>query len=270
MKKVIAYHSDCGLYSTLVGKTIGVIKSLSPQTIVECCNVGFEKDNIPQLSAYLFTTVPYWPDDSIFVSDMGKGRPIGVKLDNGSVILSYDNGTSTMCVKHFGFSGACLIDDEKYGTDGFALARAAAALANGTAFEDLGASLNKEDVCFLHMPQAEISEGKAVGEVSMLLKGFGNITFSIGTDEFEKTNIRHGDKVRVTFTRNGQVEYQEEMTYQPSFGYVGVGEPVIFNGSSGYMDIGLNLRSFINTCIPQILDVEDPGEFKVVIERIEL
>ena len=91
----------------------------------------------------------------------------------------------------------------------------------------------------------------------MLLKTFGNITFSIGTDEFEKTGIRTGDAVRVTFTRDGKVEWQAEMTYQPSFGYVPEGDPVVFNGSSGYMDIGLNRKSFIAECIPQILAAKD-------------
>lgn len=268
MKKVIAYHSDCGLYSTEVGKVFGLIKTLSPETVIESCSVGFEKDNIMQLSAYLYTTVPYWPENGLFLSTMGSGRPVAVRLDNGSVIVSYDNGTSTMCVKHFGFTGAVVIDPEKYGNDEYVLVRAISDLANGAKLEDLGTCLNKEDVFFFEMPKAEISDGVAKGEVSMLLKGFGNITFSIGTDEFEGTNIHHGDKVRVTFTKDGKVEYQEEMTYQPSFGYVEVGQPVVFNGSSGYMDIGLNLRSFINTCIPQILEEENPGNFKVVIERI--
>ncbi|MDO4198169.1 MAG: SAM-dependent chlorinase/fluorinase [Erysipelotrichaceae bacterium] len=268
MNKVIAYHSDCGLYSTEPGKVCGLIKTLSPDTIVESCSVGFEKDNIMQLSAYLFTTLPYWPDNSLFLSLMGKGRPVAVKTDNGSIIVSYDNGTATMCVKHFGFKGAVLIDEDKYGNDGYVLVRAVADLSNGKAMEDLGTPLTKEDIFFFKMPEAKISDGRAEGEVSMLLKGFGNITFSIGTDEFEGTNIHHGDKVRVTFTKDNNIEYQEEMTYQPSFGYVGIGEPVIFNGSSGYMDIGLNLKSFINTCIPQILEVENPGDYKVVIERI--
>lgn len=268
MNKVIAYHSDCGTYSTEVGKVCGLIKSLSKDTVIESCSVGFEKGNIMQLSAYLYTTVPYWPDNSLFLSTMGQGRPVAVKLDNGSVIVSYDNGTSTMCVKHFGFNGAVAINTEKYGNDEFVLARAVADLANGTDLCELGTSLTKEEICLFSMPEAKISDGKAEGEVSMLLKGFGNITFSIGTDEFEGTNIHHGDPVRVTFTKDGKVEYEEEMTYQPSFGYVEVGKPVVFNGSSGYMDIGLNLRSFINTCIPQILEVENPGDFKVVIERI--
>ncbi|MBQ5341092.1 MAG: hypothetical protein J6W57_03710, partial [Oscillospiraceae bacterium] len=118
------------------------------------------------------------------------------------------------------------------------------------------------------IPKAIIRDGYAEGEVGMLLRTFGNITFTIGTDEFEDTGIVTGDRVRVTFTRNGNTEYQKEMTYQPSFGYVPVGDPVVFNGSSGYMDIGLNMKSFIDTCLPQIIDSPDPGEFKVVIEKI--
>lgn len=268
MKKVIAFHSDCGTLSTQVGKVFGTIKSLAPDTVIESCNVGFEKDNIPQLSAYLFTTVPYWPENSLFLSYMGSGKPIAVKLKNGSVIVSYDNGTSTMCVEHLGFDSAVEIDLEKFGNDEYTLAKACASISLDNDITKVGKPLTLQQIKQFVMPKAKISDGKAEGEVTMLLKGFGNITFSIGTDEFEGTNIHHGDKVRVTFTCNGKVEYQEDMTYQPSFGYVEVGEPVVFNGSSGYMDIGLNLRSFINTCIPQILKVENPGDFKVVIERI--
>ena len=58
------------------------------------------------------------------------------------------------------------------------------------------------------------------------------------------------------------------MTFQPSFGYVPEGEPVVFNGSSGYLDIGLNKKSFIDEAMPQILKAENPLDFYVRIEKL--
>ena len=268
INRSVVIHSDRGTGDTLFAKIAGTILSITPGCDVVDGSQGMEKDNVRQISAYLFTTVPFWPDGTLFLSYVGDGEPVAVRLKNGSVILSPNNGTATMCVDSLGMESARYLSKEAFGDDEYSLARCAAALAGGEAFEDIGPDTGSGMVSY-SMPRADIREGYARGEVAMLLKTFGNITFSIGTDEFEKTGIRTGDAVRVTFTRDGKMEWQAEMTYQPSFGYVPEGDPVVFNGSSGYMDIGLNRKSFITECIPQILAAKDPGEFKVVIERID-
>lgn len=265
-KNSVVIHSDRGTASTYFAKAAGTVETLSPGTDAVDASQSFEKGNVGQVSAYLYTSVPYWPDGTVFVSCVGEGRPVAVRLGNGSLIISPDNGTSTMSAGALGFSGARYVDTEKYGSDEWALIRCAAAAASGTPFEELGPDAGNE-VVFLTIPKAIIGDGYAEGAVGMLLRNFGNITFTIGTDEFEDTGIRHGDMVDVTFTKDGKMEYHAMMPYQPSFGYVPVGEPVIFNGSSGYMDIGLNMRSFINECIPQILEEKDPGVFRVRIEK---
>lgn len=267
MKPSIVIHCDSGLYSTEFAKLAGVIETRVPDLDIVLANPAFEEGNVPQVSAFLFTTVPFYPENSIFVSTVGKGRAIAVRIDNGSIILSYDNGTATMVCKHFGFKEARLLSNE-YGNDGMELARCAADLANGLEFAMVGPELKKEDIVFFEMPKARIEEGLAEGEVGMLLRSFGNITFTIGTDEFEGTKIKHGDLVKVTFTYQNKTVYEETMPYQPSFGYVPHGMPVVFNGSSGYMDIGLNMESFIDTCIPGILKIDNPGDYKVRIEKI--
>lgn len=264
----VVIHSDSGTADTLYAKAAGIMETVSPGTDVVDASQAFEHGNVRQVSAYLFTSVPFWPDGTIFVSLVGEGKPIAVRLSSGSVILSANNGTCTMCASAVGLRDAVMIDPSLFGSDSFVLVRAAAALSTGCPFESLGRKAGPEETVFFPIPKAVISAGKAEGEVGMLLRTFGNITFTIGTDEFEETGIVTGDRVKVTFRRNGRIEYCEEMPYEPSFGYVPVGEPVIFNGSSGYMDIGLNMKSFIDTCLPQILDCPDPGEFKVTIEKI--
>ncbi|MGI5887968.1 MAG: SAM-dependent chlorinase/fluorinase [Oscillospiraceae bacterium] len=263
----VVIHDQSGFASTHFAQAAGIIETIQPRVDVDNCNPGIEKGNVRQISAYLFTNVPFWPDGTIFISFVGTGRPVAVKFKNGSILLSPDNGTCTMCAGILGISEARFLSEE-FGTDGWQMPRCAARLADGMDFSEVGPEVPGNRVVLYKIPAARISEGRAEGEVSMLLKNFGNLTFSIGTDEFENTGIRHGDRVRVTFTRDGKVEWKGEMTFQPSFGYVPEGDPVIFNGSSGYMDIGLNRRHFINKCLPQILDAQDPGEFKVLIEKI--
>ncbi|MBQ2085866.1 MAG: SAM-dependent chlorinase/fluorinase [Oscillospiraceae bacterium] len=264
----VVIHSDSGTSSTLYAKTAGIVETISPGTDAVDASQAFECGNVRQVSAFLFTSVPFWPKGTVFVSLVGEGEPIAVRLSSGSIILSPNNGTATMCIDSIGFSDAVLIDPDLFGNDEFVLVRCAAELAAGKPFSSIGKPAGRDATVVFSIPKAVIRNGYAEGEVSMLLKTFGNITFSIGTDEFEGTGIVTGDRVRVTFTYGGNTVYSEEMTYQPSFGYVPVGEPVVFNGSSGYMDIGLNMRSFIDICLPRILDVKDPGEFKVVIEKI--
>ncbi|MBR4928515.1 MAG: SAM-dependent chlorinase/fluorinase [Oscillospiraceae bacterium] len=264
----VVIHSDSGTSDTLYAKAAGIVETISPGTDAVDASQAFERGNVRQVSSFLFTSVPFWPDGTIFVSLVGEGDPIAVRLSNGSVIVSPNNGTATMCIDSIGFSGSVLIDPSRFGSDEFVPVRCAAELAAGMPLSEAGRSAGLEDTVRFTIPKAVIGDGYAEGEVGMLLRTFGNITFTIGTDEFEDTGIVTGDRVRVTFTRDGNTEYREEMTYQPSFGYVPVGDPVVFNGSSGYMDIGLNMKSFIDTCLPQIIDSPDPGEFKVVIEKI--
>ena len=268
MKPAVVILSDCGLASVRFAQMAGVIESLAPHTDVSAGSLVFEKNNIPQISAYLFTAVPFWPAGTVFLSDAGEGKLIAVRLPSGTILIGPDNGFATVSVYSFGYDCAWEVSPEQFGSDSFAAARAAAALVSGLSPEQLGHRLEREDVFFFAVPQAKISDGKAEGEVTMLLKTFGNLTFSIATDDFEKTGIVHGDTVEVTFTLDDQVIYREQMTYQPSFGYVPEGAPVIFNGSAGYMDIGLNRKSFIDTCLPEILKAEDPGTYKVCIEKV--
>ena len=267
-KNSVVIHSDRGTGSTYFAKAAGIVETLSPGTNAVDASQSFENGNVGQVMAYLYTSVPYWPNGTVFVSCVGEGRPVVVKLGNGSIIISPDNGTSTMCVGTLGFSGARYVDTNKYGADEWALFRCAVDSASGASFEELGPDA-ADEVVFLTIPKAVIGDGYAEGAVGMLLRNFGNITFTIGTDEFESTGIHHGDMVEVTFTKDGKTEYHAVMPYQPSFGYVPVGQPVVFNGSSGYMDIGLNMRSFRNECIPQILEEKDPGVFQVRIEKKE-
>ena len=265
MSRSIVLHSSMADDPLSFIKIAGILRSHAPGCEVVDANSYFEKDNVRQLSAYLFTTVPFWPSGTVFLSNIGKGKGILTEFNNGTFLISPDNGTATMTVDNFGYKRAFLLAPEFAGKDGLALA--AAELASGKKPEEIG-TLMTESIQLFRIPEARIEDGLAVGEVGMLLKTFGNITFTIKTDDFEKTKIQIDDMVHVTFTHHEETVWERTVPYEPSFGYVEVGEAVVFNGSSGYMDIGLNQRSFIEECIPEILKEEDIGSYKVRIERV--
>ena len=269
MTKALIIHLDCGPAGLEWAKVCGLSQRVSPGIQVSAGNLTI--DNPLSLSAYLYTTVPYWPDGSVFLSmpnTPSASRIVAVRLRSGSIILSPDDGTSTLCASRIGIRDAYEIDPDQFGADSYAIIRCGAMLAAGLPLEKAGAALSPEDVFQFTIPQAVTGNGVAEGQVFMLLKTFGNLTFTISIEDFEKAGFRTGDALRVTFTRGGKIEYQKEMTFQPSFGYVPEGEPVVFNGSSGYLDIGLNKKSFIDEAMPQILKAENPLDFYVRIEKL--
>ncbi|MBR3392694.1 MAG: SAM-dependent chlorinase/fluorinase [Firmicutes bacterium] len=283
MMKPLIVHMDCGPASTEWAKVAGLCQKTCPGLDVSQGTLLMQ-DSLT-ISAYLYTTLPYWPDESVFLSLVKKGfnqaattsafssLPVAIRLPNGSIILSPNNGTATVCASLMSEGdlsrlSAYFVDPSRFGGDDYALVRCGASLAGGLPLEEVGPKASLREVFFYSLPKASIQPGIAEGQVFMLLKTFGNLTFTISIDEFEQTGIKSGDPVHVTFTRDGKIEWESDTSFQPSFGYVPEGEPVVFNGSSGYMDIGLNRKSFIDECLPQILTLEDPTQFKVRIEKI--
>ena len=62
INRSVVIHSDRGTGDTLFAKIAGTILGITPGCDVVDGSQGMEKDNVRQISAYLFTTVPFWPD----------------------------------------------------------------------------------------------------------------------------------------------------------------------------------------------------------------
>ena len=68
--------------------------------------------------------------------------------------------------------------------------------------------------------------------------------FNISVKDFVKAGFQHGDMVHVLLQHKGETVYEQEVLYHKSFGFVPEGEPIIFNSSSTYVSLGLNMDSF--------------------------
>ena len=59
-----------------------------------------------------------------------------------------------------------------------------------------------------------------------------------------KAGFAHGDLVHVLLQHKGETVFEQDVLYHKSFGFVPEGEPIIFNSSSTYVSLGLNMASF--------------------------
>ena len=98
MKPTVVLQTDFGNGGG--GVMAGVIRSVDPEVPVYDFDHFIEAFNTVAASASLSGAVPYWPSGTVFVSvvDPGVGterRSCVAKLDNGSYIVTPDNGTLT-------------------------------------------------------------------------------------------------------------------------------------------------------------------------------
>ncbi len=284
-KPNIVLQTDFGLNTGFVCAMYGVIKSVDGELNVYDMTHQIREFDFRQASNLLCNNVPFWPKGTIFVSvvDPGVGtdrRACVAKLGNGCYIVTPDNGTLTLPLQQFGVEEVREIDEnvnrikwtEKantfHGRDLFAYC--AARLAAGVIdFSGVGPAYPVEEIVTYKIEKAAIEKGKASGELISALKQFGNLNLNIGTDEFEKTGIVHGDMVHVVITKNGETLFDGDALYHRSFGFVDEGAPILFNGSSGTMGFGLNKRHFADTYLPGVFE---PGslysDYKISIEKI--
>lgn len=259
-KPFICLQSDFGLYWGSVSSMHGVIASIDPALQVRDISHLLPMYQPWAASFCLNYTMPCWPAGTIFVSvvDPGVGtsrRACAAKTANGQYIITPDNGTLTHAKAHPGIAELREIDEKLnrrpgtarcntfHGRDLFAYTAGRFA-AGIIGFEEIGPAYPVEETGSFPLVPPEIGEGYASGHIAMADHHFGGATTSIPIGGFEKTGIAHGDKPLVTITCKEREFFRERVLYHRSFGFAGVGEPILYNGSTGYMIIGLNQASF--------------------------
>ncbi len=262
MKPCIVWQTDFSLKWGAVASMRGVCKQVDPT--LECVDIthDIEPYNILAGSREIAYVEPFWPKGTIFVSvvDPGVGtsrKACCAKLKDGNYIITPDNGSLTHLYYFVGIEAVREIDETVnrykgteevsvfHGRDLFAYT--AAKLAAGIIdFEGVGPEYPVEDIIVYpkKLILAEISENDVKGIVSSASDHFGSIVFNILVSDFVKAGFAHGDLVHVLLTHCGQTIFDQEVLYHKSFGFVPEGEPILFNSSSTYVSLGLNMANF--------------------------
>ena len=207
---------------------------------------------------------PFWPKGTIFVSvvDPGVGtsrRACAAKLKDGNYLITPDNGSLTHAFHQVGIEAVREIDETVnrwkgteeisvfHGRDLFAYT--AARLAAGIIdFEGVGPEYPVSEIVLLDeaLVRADVEEGAVSCVVGGARDPFGSVTFNATIADFARAGFRHGDTVKVSIRHAGKDVFTGDVLYHKSFGYVPLGEPILFNSSTGYISIGLNQGSFLS------------------------
>lgn len=262
MKPCIVWQTDFSLDWPFIATMKGVCKQVDPTLELIDSVHTIEKFNVLEASQQLNYVEPFWQKGTVFVSvvDPGVGTPRKAsvaKLNDGNYVVTPDNGTLTHLYYNVGVESIREIDESvnRYkGTEAVSVfhgrdlfAYVAAKLASGQiTFEQVGPEYDVEDIILLDYKylKAEVNDENVEGIVSNVSDPFGSIVFNILTDDFVKVGYQEGNMIHVVLENNDGIYFEQDVPYAKSFGFVEVGEPVIFNSSSNYISIGLNQGSF--------------------------
>lgn len=283
MKPDIVLMTDFGLATGYVGSMYGVIRKIDQSLGIFDLNHEIKVFDIRQASSLLADTIMYWKDGTVFVSvvDPGVGtsrRSCVALLDNGSYVVTPDNGTLTklldrvMKVREIDEKVNRLKGSERansfHGRDVYAYT--AARLAGGVIdYAGVGPEYPLSEIVRFETTVGFVSEGYAKGRITGCLRHFGSPETDISVSDFEKTGMKYGDFVNVTISKRGEVLFRERVLFHKSFGYVPEGEPILCNGStSPYMEISLNKRNFAEERLPHIFDAgEEFSDYEIEIVK---
>ncbi len=209
-----------------------------------------------QASTALNFVVDFWPAGTVFVSvvDPGVGtsrRACVAKLSNGSYVVTPDNGSLTHLKQGIGITEVRIIDETKHrlqktekcnifhGRDLFAYC--AAKLAAGIiTFEEVGESYPVAEIIEHKLVPYTVQDGVISGMINTSDYHFGLICSNIPVEVFENENIQYGDLLEVEICHKDKQIFAGKVPYQPSFGSVAEGEPLLMVSETLEIQIAIN------------------------------
>lgn len=278
-KRNLVIQTDFGLSDGAVSAMYGVANSVDPTLRIFDLTHDIPQYNIWEGSYRLYQTLPYWPEETVFVSvvDPGVGTSrlsIVVKTVNNQYIVTPDNGTLTHIKQDIGIVEARIIDEkinrlprsgESYtfhGRDVYAYTGARLA-ANVITFEEVGPVIEVEEVIELSKPKATIEQDVIYGNIDILDVRFGNLWTNINRELFIEANIAYGDSLEVTIANNRQQVYKNIMTFGRSFADSHLGEPLLYVNSLDNLGVAINQGSFAKA-----YHIETGANWRIIIRKV--
>ena len=262
MKPCIVWQTDFGLKWGAVAAMRGVCTHVDPALEGGDITHEIEQYNILAASREIMYVEPFWPKGTVFVSvvDPGVGtsrRACVAKLKDGNYLVTPDNGTLTHLFYQVGIAEIREIDEtiNRYpGTEDVSVfhgrdlfAYTAAKLAAGVIdYSGVGPSYPLEEIVLFRqdMIKAQVNGSSVKGIVSSVSDPFGSIALNILSRDFKAAGYKHGETVHVTLSDNGKVYFNQDVLYEKSFGFVEVGQPILFDSSTNYIELGINQGNF--------------------------
>lgn len=260
MTEALVLQSDFGVSDGAVSAMYGVAHSINPQIRIFDLTHDIPPFHIWEASYRLVQTVPYWTEQTVFVSvvDPGVGsnrKSVVARTHANQYVITPDNGTLTHLVQAGLIAEVRQLDDKRHrlprmgesytfhGRDIFAFTGARLS-SHAITFEEVGPLLPLEDVVLLERTPAAQRGAFTEGIVEILDIRFGNVWTNIPVALVRKAGIEIGDDVTVAITFRGRPVYEQTLTFGRSFADVPVGSGVVYINSLDQIAIALNQGSF--------------------------
>jgi len=209
MPSLVTFLTDFGLEDDFVGTCHGVIAGIAPESRVIDITHGIRPGHVLQAALMLADVLPYMPAGvHLAVVDPGVGggrRAIALRDGEGRLHVGPDNGLLLPAAERFGgVADAHELANPAYslqpvsrtfhGRDLFS--PAAAHLAAGVALEELGPTLDPEELVRIDLPQPEIGQNR-IRATALAVDRFGNVALNLTRDQLDRTELAPGTRVEL-------------------------------------------------------------------------
>ena len=244
---IITLLTDFGTEDVYVGVMKGVILSINPSaSIIDVCH-SVDPQNLIEAAYLIKSFYRYFPKGTIHivVVDPGVGGTraiVAVELE-GHIFLAPDNGVLTLLADEIAIDAIVRVENPHYflstvshtfhGRDIFA--PVASYLSKGVHIDQLGPSLNPQDLIRLSISKPYVSQGdELIGEI-ISIDRFGNCISNIDENRLKEFIQTGPEKIL-------EIKVDKTVIKSLSQSYLDAapGDPVAVIGSFGFLEIAVN------------------------------
>ena len=263
MKPILVFQTDFTYKEGAVCAMYGVVKSVDRELEIIDGTHELPQFDIWSASYRLCQSMKFWPEGTIFISvvDPGVGtsrRACVAKTTDGYYVVTPDNGSLTHVKSTAGIAEIRVIDESinrlrGKGTDEVSVfhgrdlfAYCAARLASGIiSFGEVGPVYEPDSIVMLPLEYPEFNNKTVSGIFEINDPNFGNIWTNIPQSLFRTAGFLYGDLLNLKVINDGKAHFDMDIVYQPSFGYVKQGEPVIYTNELMNISLAISMGNAI-------------------------
>ena len=250
----VVFLTDFGLADAFVGTCHAVLRRIAPGLEIVDLSHGIAAQNVLQGALALHDAAPFLPADAIVVAvvDPGVGssrRAIAVRGGDRRFWIGPDNGLLLLAAERVGpifearggadpRGGLDPVSATFHGRDIFA--PAAAHLASGVSFSELGPTIDPSLLVRIEVPAPVVAPGSLEAQV-VAVDRFGNLQLAAGRDDLVAAGFVPGAAVEVSSAQPDDEDVAvTPATVGRTFADVAPGALLVHEDASGRLAVALS------------------------------
>ncbi len=261
MKRAVVLQTDFGEGNVSVSTMKGVCRIVDPTLEVFDSTHSVRPFDVLKASDALFYVIPFWPAGTVFVSVVDPGVGTSRKscvalLENGSYVVTPDNGTLTYMKDRIGIKQVRQIDETAnrypttrdvhifHGRDVYAYT--AARLASGVIdYEGVGPEYPVSQIVEAPYVKPRKLTDEVYGMIADSSVHFGLVTTNIPFCWLAECGMEYGDNVKIRIEHAGECVLEEIVPIAKSFGFVPEGSDLVYNSETSMIEVATNRRNMV-------------------------